>query len=87
MSRSDGDSMPNWFPRLFDNPDFVNLTLARWKDKRPALERFVNASIATFARRLELPQQRNFARWPVLGDAQLWHDHYSFPPTPSTSPS
>ena len=41
-----------------DNPDFLNLTLARWKDKRPALQRFINASIATFARRLELPQQQ-----------------------------
>jgi hypothetical protein len=72
--------MTSWFPRLFDHPDFLNLTLARWKDKRPALQRFINASIETFARRLEVPQQRNFIRWQILG-TPLWHDYeyYVFP--------
>jgi len=57
----------NWFSRIFDNRDFLELTLARWKAKRPALERFVNASIDTYARRLAQAQQRNFARWPIFG--------------------
>ena len=60
-------SWPNWFARLFDNPDFLNLTLARWKQKRPALEKFINSSIDTFARRLDAAQQRNFTRWAILG--------------------
>jgi hypothetical protein len=72
-------SMPNWFSRLFDNPDFLNLTLARWKDKRPALEKFINASIATFSRRLDEPQRRNFTRWQIL-DSLMWIDAY-FNPT------
>ena len=71
-------SVPNWISKLFDNPDFLNLTLARWKDKRPALEKFINSSIATFARRLELPQQRNFERWPVM-DTQAWNEANFFP--------
>jgi hypothetical protein len=66
----------NWFSRIFDNRDFLNLTLARWKQKRPALEKFINSSIDTFSRRLELPQQRNYARWPYLG-VQM-NNYYTF---------
>jgi hypothetical protein len=57
----------NWFSKLFDNPDFLALTISRWKQKRPALETFINASIDTYARRLDGAQQRNFARWPIFG--------------------
>ena len=67
---------PNWFTRLFDNPDFVALTISRWKQKRAALETFINSSIDTFASGLEGAQQRNFARWPILG-LPLW-SHYTF---------
>jgi len=58
---------PNWFSRLFDNPDFVALTIARWKQKRPALATFINSGIDTYSRRLEGAQLRNFARWPIFG--------------------
>jgi len=57
----------NWFGRIFDNPGFLAFTLARWKAKRPALERFINAGIDTYSRRLAQAQQRNFARWPIFG--------------------
>jgi hypothetical protein len=57
----------NWFSAIFDNRDFLELTLARWTAKRPALERFINASIETYARRLAQAQERNFARWPIFG--------------------
>ncbi|MDH5264190.1 MAG: CotH kinase family protein [Betaproteobacteria bacterium] len=69
--------LPSWFPALFDNPDFVSLTLARWKDKRPAMERLVDSAIAAFTRRLEEPQQRNFTRWPLLGGTRNWADPYT----------
>jgi hypothetical protein len=65
------DSMPNWFTEIFASQDLLDLTLARWKDKRPALERLVSASIDAFARRLDAAQRRNFARWPVLGSTAL----------------
>jgi hypothetical protein len=58
---------PNWMPRLFDNARFRDLVLSRWKQKRPGLEKFINASMDTYADRLELAQQRNFAVWPIFG--------------------
>jgi hypothetical protein len=67
---------PNWIARLFDNADFLNLTLARWKLNRPAIERFINESIDTYARRLDEPQRRNFARWPILGAPMT--NYYTF---------
>jgi hypothetical protein len=69
---------PNWIAKLLENRDFLDLVIARWKDKRPSLEAFVSASIGTFTRRLEAPQQRNFARWPVLGTAG-WNNYYLWP--------
>ncbi len=56
--------VPNWLAALLDQPDFLSLTLARWKQKRPALEVFVNRAIDVFSGRLAAAQQRNFQRWP-----------------------
>lgn len=67
---------PNWINRLFYNPAFRDLVLASWKQKRPALESFINSSIGTYASQLELPQQRNFAKWPIIG-VQL-SSYYTF---------
>jgi hypothetical protein len=66
----------NWFSKIFDNPEFLALTLERWKLKRPALERFINASIDTYSRRLAQAQERNFARWPIFGVPLT--NHYTF---------
>jgi len=68
--------LPNWMSRLFDNPAFLEMTLSRWKEKRPALETFVNVSIDTFVRRLGDAQQRNFQRWPIFGVPLT--NHYVF---------
>lgn len=57
---------PNWTTRLLDIPQFRDLVLTRWKQKRAALEKFINSAIDSYARRLELPQQRNFAVWPIF---------------------
>ena len=62
---------PNWISRLFDNPAFLEMTLSRWKEKRPALEAFVNAGIDIYAHRLAAAQQRNFQRWPIL-NTYVW---------------
>ena len=66
----------NWIGRMLDHPQFLAQTIARWKQKRPALEAFVNVGIDTYARRLADAQQRNFARWPILG-VQL-SNYYTF---------
>jgi hypothetical protein len=68
--------LPNWTSELLRNPDFLALTLARWKEKRPALETFINVSIDTFVHRLAAAQQRNFQRWPIF-DVPLTN-HYVF---------
>ena len=67
---------PNWFVPLAANPQFVQLAVDRWKAKRSALERFVNASIETYTRRLDGAQQRNFAKWPIFGEPLM--QYYSF---------
>ncbi|HSB87700.1 MAG TPA: CotH kinase family protein, partial [Ilumatobacteraceae bacterium] len=67
---------PNWLSRLFDNPDFVALTIARWNQKRPALETFVNVGIDTYAHRVAAAQERNFQRWQILGTPML--NYYYF---------
>jgi hypothetical protein len=57
---------PNWFSKLFENQEFLALTIGRWKAKRPALQTFINGSIDNYARRLQGAQQRNFRRWPIF---------------------
>ena len=56
----------NWFSKLFEDRGFVGFTLSRWKQKRQALEVFINVSIGTYERRLSVAQQRNFDRWPIF---------------------
>jgi len=68
---------PNWYRKIFDHPEFLDLAIARWQAKRPALERFVNAAIDSFARRLSEAQARNFDKWQVLGTTS-WNTHYVF---------
>ena len=55
--------LPNWYTRLSSNPQFVDLVVARWKDKQAALRRLTDASILSFQRRLGAAQARNSARW------------------------
>ena len=64
---------------------FVALVVARWKHKRPELERFIRTSIDTYARRLRQAQARNFQRWPILGIPlsshyawQTWEEEVTF---------
>jgi hypothetical protein len=66
----------NWFSQLFDNERFLELTIARWQARRPAMERYINASIETFARRLGRAQERNFTKWWVFGVPLT--NHYAF---------
>jgi hypothetical protein len=66
----------NWISAAFNYPTFVQRTLERWRAKRTALADFLNASIDTYARRLDGAQQRNFVRWPILG-TQLTN-YYTF---------
>lgn len=82
---SKGNRDINWFVPLFNDPEFVALVVARWKHKRPELERFIRTSIDTYARRLRQAQARNFQRWPILGIPlsshyawQTWEEEVTF---------
>lgn len=75
----------NWFAEMLKREVFRDLVFARWHANRPRLERFVNASIDAYARRLRTAQQRNFARWDILGIQltnyytwQSWNDEVAF---------
>ena len=57
------EQFPNWYTRLAGNRDFVNLVIARWKDKRAALGRLTETSIATWRRRLGPAAERHYVRW------------------------
>jgi hypothetical protein len=66
----------NWLSAMFDYPSFVQRTLERWHAKRRGLGTFIDASIATYARRLGAAQKRNFERWPILGMPLI--NYYTF---------
>lgn len=76
VSKQVDGNPPNWINGLFYYPAFRDLVLARWKQKRPALESFIDSGIDGYARQLELPQQRNFTKWPIIG-AQF-SNYYTF---------
>lgn len=57
----------NWYRKIFDSPAFAKLVTDRWKAKRPALQRLVDAGVDAYARRLREAQARNFSRWQILG--------------------
>jgi hypothetical protein len=78
IAKKVGGYLPNWFARLWDSPEFVAATLARWKQKRASLATFVNAGVDTYARRIAVAQQRNFARWPILGTQLPLGGYYQF---------
>lgn len=63
-----GEPVSNWYTVLRDNPDFAGLVTARWKQKHAALLRLVDASIATYARRIEAAAARNSDRWSSSAD-------------------
>ena len=78
--------LPNWYTKLRENRPFVDLAIARWKDKQAALGRLTEASIATWERRLSAAATRNFERWPLMGvmlpidmqALQTWPQHVGY---------
>ena len=63
------DTEYTWFRRLFEDPDFAQRYVDRWAALRTnvfATARLL-ARIDQLAAQLHEAQQRNFARWPILG--------------------
>ena len=59
----------SWFYRLFDDPDFGQSYVDRWAQLRTNVLRTARVlqRVDEYAARLNEAQQRNFARWPILG--------------------
>lgn len=65
----DEDQQYTWYPRLFQDPDFAQKRIDRWSELRKsvfATDRIL-ARIDTLAAQLKDAQERNFRRWPILG--------------------
>jgi hypothetical protein len=59
----------SWYLRLREDPDFMQRCNARWINLRKTVfdPKKINARIDELAAQLEEAQQRNFERWPILG--------------------
>ena len=66
-----------WWKRLLEDPIFEQETKEKWQKLRNGKfsNANVNAWIDGFASQLETPQQRNFQRWPVLGE-YVWPNDF-----------
>ena len=67
----------SWYLRLRQDPDFVRRCTDRWFELRKDVfdPKKINARVDELAAQLEEAQQRNYRRWPVLGQ-QITCNHY-----------
>jgi hypothetical protein len=67
----------SWYHRLQDDPDFRQRCTARWLELRQGVLdlKKIHARIDELAAQLEEAQQRNFKRWPILGQ-QITCNYY-----------
>ncbi len=67
----------SWYGRLREDPAFEAKCRARWKELRKDIfdPVKINSTIDALAAQLQEAQQRNFQRWPVLGQ-QVTCNHY-----------
>lgn len=64
------DQQYAWFRRLFEDPDFAQRYVDRWAELRTNVFATSNvlARIDELAAVLKEPQQRNFAKWSIMGE-------------------
>ena len=67
----------SWYLRLREDPEFVKRCRARWLELRKDVfdPKNIKARIDEMAARLQEAQQRNFRRWPILGE-QITCNYY-----------
>lgn len=67
----------SWYGRLREDPEFVRKRTARWRELRQTVfdPKKINAMIDELAGQLTEAQERNFRRWPILGQ-QLGCNYY-----------
>ncbi|HEV8543391.1 MAG TPA: CotH kinase family protein, partial [Verrucomicrobiae bacterium] len=60
----------SWYQRLREDPEFARHSAARWKELRKDIfePKNISALIDQYAGQLHEAQQRNFERWPIIGE-------------------
>jgi hypothetical protein len=61
----------SWYSRLFQDPNFTNAVIARWKQVKASQLDTLPAFIDQTAAYLDQSQQNNFQRWPILSET-VW---------------
>ncbi|MCG3121228.1 MAG: hypothetical protein ALAOOOJD_04234 [bacterium] len=67
--QSDSYQIPFWWQKLMQDSSFTKRINARWRELRKNILEVprIHAYIDSMAQLLDEAQQRNFARWPILG--------------------
>ncbi len=67
--------VPDWWNKLLQDPNYTSLVKCRWNQLRAG--RFSDIKLTQWvdsvASILNLPQQRNFQKWPILGTYVNWN--------------
>jgi hypothetical protein len=60
----------SWYQRLREDPEFARRAAARWNELRRNIfdPKKISALIDQYAAQLHEAQQRNFERWPIIGE-------------------
>jgi hypothetical protein len=66
---------PNWWSRMLEDSTYTSALKCRWLDLRSGIlsTESINAWIDSMALYLEESQERNFEKWPILGEYVNWN--------------
>jgi hypothetical protein len=68
---------PFWWRRLLEDPSYANAVKCRWLELRQSnlSTEFLMSYIDSMALVLEIPAQRNYSKWPILG-TYVWPNNF-----------
>lgn len=74
--------VPFWWSRLLEDPRYENNLACRWQDLRQNMlsDQWFDNYIDSISGQLMESQERNFAKWPILG-VYIWPNPLPYPPT------
>ncbi|MFK8054847.1 MAG: CotH kinase family protein [Saprospiraceae bacterium] len=66
---------PEWWPRLLEDTTFANELQCRWQSLRGTIlsKNYIDNFIDSTALYLDEAQDRNFTKWPILGEYVNWN--------------
>lgn len=67
--------VPNWWGKLLQDSNYTSLLKCRWNQLRSGIfsDNNINHWVDSVATVLNVPQQRNFQKWPILGVYVNWN--------------